>query len=233
VEFHQNKIELESKGFSITPQLYSGSELDFIKDLIDKNASFSKNVLVHSIRKLLKNIPELSGILFNKNLVGLINELGGPDYFLTKSIYFDKPENSNWFVSYHQDLSISVSDKFEIDGYKNWTVKKNQFGVQPPIKVLEKTITVRIHLDDIDQNNGALKVILKSHKKGITRFEKDWAEQEEEVICNVREGAAMLMKPLTFHASKRSQSGNRRRVIHLEFCNQELESPLVWSEKST
>jgi ectoine hydroxylase-related dioxygenase (phytanoyl-CoA dioxygenase family) len=233
VEFHQNKIELESKGFSITPQLYSGSELGFIKELFDKNASFSENVLVYSIRKLLKTIPELSTLLFNKNLIELINELGGPDYFLTKSIYFDKPENSNWFVSYHQDLSISVSDKFEIDGYKNWTVKKNQFGVQPPIEVLEKTITLRIHLDNTDQSNGALKVILNSHKKGITRFEKEWAEQEEEAICNVREGAVMLMKPLTFHASKRSQSGNRRRVIHLEFCNQELESPLVWSEKST
>jgi len=41
-----------------------------------------------------------------------------------KSIYFDKPPASNWFVSWHQDLTISVDTKADIDGFTHWTVKQ-------------------------------------------------------------------------------------------------------------
>lgn len=41
----------------------------------------------------------------------------------------------------------------------------------------------------------------------------------------------MLMKPLTMHASNRTTNLKRRRVIHLEFCNQDLAKPLNWLEK--
>jgi len=39
----------------------------------------------------------------------------------------------------------------------------------------------------------------------------------------------MLMKPLLLHASQKSISENDRRVIHLEFSNQEI--PMEWLEK--
>jgi len=75
----------------------------------------------------------------------------------------------NWFVPYHQDLSINVSEKVDSKIYINWTNKRNQIGVQPPIEVLENIFTVIIHLDDTDRNNGALKIIPISHLKGIIR----------------------------------------------------------------
>ena len=231
MQYNENKIELEKGGYSITSVLYSKKERSEICDLIDKNTSFSKEQPVYSIRKLLNAIPSLSQVLFNPNLIELIHEVGGKNYFLTKAIYFDKPQGSNWFVSYHQDLSISVLERHNTDGYKNWTVKKAQFGVQPPDEILNKTITVRIHLDDADATNGALKVIPESQRKGSVRFQKEWIDSEGEVICNVNAGASMLMKPLTFHASKKSSNGKRRRVIHLEFCDQELQKPLIWSER--
>lgn len=39
----------------------------------------------------------------------------------------------------------------------------------------------------------------------------------------------MLMKPLLLHSSQKSISENDRRVIHIEFCNQEI--PMEWLEK--
>lgn len=231
MQFDQNKLELDEKGYSITAKLYSDEELKDICRLIDENTSFSEPQLVYSIRKLLQEIPELKLVLFNDALNALKKTIGGNDFFLTKAIYFDKPEGSNWFVSYHQDLSISVAEKHEVDNFQNWTVKKCQFGVQPPTPILENTITVRIHLDDSDENNGALKVVPNSHKNGIVRLDKTALNTEQEVTCSVSEGSAMLMKPLTFHSSKRSSNGKRRRVIHLEFCNQALPEPLIWAER--
>ncbi len=161
----------------------------------------------------------------------MISENFGNDYFLVKSIYFDKPPASNWFVSYHQDLSIAVNKKEPVSGFTNWTIKKHQFGVQPPLNILENLFTIRIHLDKTDENNGALKVIPKSHTKGIYRPETiDW-NIEKEVICDVPKGGLMAMKPLLLHSSSRTTNHQRRRVIHLEFYNKELANNLNWAEK--
>ncbi|WP_438711257.1 phytanoyl-CoA dioxygenase family protein [Aquimarina muelleri] len=183
-----------------------------------------------AIRQLIKNIPELTDLLFNKKLAHLISEFYESEYFLTKAIYFDKPSTSNWFVAYHQDLSISVDKKADVVNYKNWTYKKGQYGVHPPIKILQDTITARIHLDDTDKNNGALKVIPKSHLQGIVRTESNDWDIKTEHICEIKKGGAMLMKPLTLQASNRTTSNKRRRVIHLEFNKHKLSNPLNWSE---
>jgi ectoine hydroxylase-related dioxygenase (phytanoyl-CoA dioxygenase family) len=152
---------------------------------------------------------------------------------VVKSIYFDKPEKSNWFVSYHQDLTISVDKKTETEGFGPWTVKQNQFAVQPILAILENIFTIRIHLDDTDENNGALKVINKSHAKSIYRPENiDWSI-ENETICNVNSGGIMLMKPLLLHGSNRTQNNKKRRVIHIEFSSMSLPENLNWSEYST
>lgn len=149
---------------------------------------------------------------------------------MVKSIYFDKPALSNWFVAYHQDLTISVDKKSDVNGYNLWTVKDGQFAVQPPLHILQDNFTIRIHLDDTDENNGALKVISGSHNKGIYRPETiDWSQQKE-VICNVKKGGIMLMKPLLLHASGRTQSNRQRRVIHIEFSRSKLADGVNWAE---
>lgn len=161
----------------------------------------------------------------------MIHENFGRDYFVVKSIYFDKPEGSNWYVPWHQDLTISVDQKAELPGFGPWTRKYEQFAVQPPLGILENVFTIRIHLDDTDENNGALKVIPGSHNKQVYRPETiDWSV-EKEVICPVPKGGIMLMKPLLLHSSSRTVDKRKRRVIHLEFSNRELPSGIQWSER--
>ncbi|MFT5618133.1 MAG: ectoine hydroxylase-related dioxygenase (phytanoyl-CoA dioxygenase family) [Arenicella sp.] len=135
------------------------------------------------------------------------------------------------FIPLHQDLSISVSNRKETVGYQNWTSKRGQIGVQAPTEILESIITIRIHLDDTDEQNGALKVIPKSHSNGISRLETLDLETEQETFCSVERGGLMLMKPLLLHASNRSTGNKQRRVIHLEFSNRELAGELNWAER--
>ncbi|MEW7279032.1 phytanoyl-CoA dioxygenase family protein [Aquimarina sp. 2201CG1-2-11] len=234
MNYTRNKTTLEENGYAIVNNLYSNTEIDQIIDCIaqgeQETSSFHKTKDLFAIRQLMKNIPELSGLLFNQKLITLIDSFSTSDYFLTKAIYFDKPSMSNWFVAYHQDLSISVDQKTDLDNYKNWTFKKGQYGVQPPLHILQNTITIRIHLDDTDKNNGALKVIPKSHLEGIIRVEsKEW-DTKKEHICEVKKGGIMLMKPLTLHASNRTLNDKQRRVIHLEFNSLQLHEPLNWLE---
>nr|WP_230383923.1 phytanoyl-CoA dioxygenase family protein [Pedobacter endophyticus] len=226
--------ELSEVGFTIINNIYTPAEVQKIAEVIDavdsNKPAFRKSKDLFAIRKFLTEVPAAKEHIFNSTLIGTIDEVFGGDYFLVKSIYFDKPEESNWFVSYHQDLTISVDKKVDIDGFGPYTVKPNQFAVQPPLNLLEKNFTIRIHLDDTNEENGALKVIPNSHSKGIYRPEHiDWTV-EHEISCNVPSGGIMIMKPLLLHSSSRTTNKNRRRVIHLEFSNQPLPAGLNWAE---
>ena len=170
-------------------------------------------------------------MIFNEKLKRIIKDLFGDAYFVVKSIYFDKPEKSNWFVAWHQDLTISVNKRAEIPGYGPWTVKLNQFAVQPPIDILQNNFTIRIHLDDTDEGNGALKVVPGSHLKNICRPENlDW-KNIVQTNCNVDAGGVMVMRPLLFHASTRTTTNKKRRVIHIEFGEDVLPNETDWAER--
>jgi hypothetical protein len=53
---------------------------------------------------------------------------------------------------------------------------------------------------------------------------------DKEEICRVSSGGIMIMRPLLQHASNRTTSKKRRRVIHIEFSNVNLTGGLGWAE---
>ncbi len=233
MNFDLIKTELNSNGFTVCQDFYSEQEIKNIVATIE-NTSLIKttkqsNRQVYAIRRFLKEMPDLKELLFNDKLKSLLGNVFDNKYFNTKAIYFDKPEISNWFVSYHQDISIAVDRKKDIKGYGKWTKKGTGYGVHPPLEILNSIVTVRIHLDNTTIDNGALKVISESHKKGV--YSPANIDHEKECVCNVRRGGIMLMKPLIMHASERTKNKKQRRVIHLEFSDKDLELPLNWAEK--
>lgn len=222
-------------GFTTIDNIYTTDEIKTILQQINQTntdkETFRKSADLFAIRQFLKEVPSTLNTILNGNLKSILKEIFGDKYFVVKSIYFDKPQTSNWYVSYHQDLTISVDKRQELNGFGCWTTKQDQFAVQPPLDILQNIVTVRIHLDDTDENNGALKVVPQSHLKGIYRPETiDWAI-ESEVSCSVAKGGIMLMKPLLLHSSGRTVNNRQRRVIHIEFTNQELPTGLNWAER--
>lgn len=229
-----NKQQLTTEGFTVIDNVFTAGEVSAIANEIaaadPSGPAFRKTKDLFAIRRFLKEIPSVHRFVFTEKLNVIIHSLFGADYFVVKSIYFDKPGQSNWFVAWHQDLTISVDRKVPVQGFGPWTVKHEQFAVQPPLEILEHIFTIRIHLDDTDENNGALKVIPGSHMKGVYRPETiDWKE-ESIVTCNVRKGGIMIMRPLLLHASDRALGNNNRRVIHIEFANADLPEDLQWAE---
>ncbi len=226
------KEELDEKGFLIIKNVFDNQTIESIKDFIIRESLNNKKKQsedTYAIRKLMQKMPGLKDKLISPAIREIIVNLFGKDYFMVKSIYFDKPPFSNWFVAYHQDLSISVDRKIPLAGYLNWTAKAGEFGVQPPEHIISRVYTIRIHLDDCFSKNGALHVIPGSQQKGIYRPEN--ILKEKEVICEVPAGGIMIMHALLFHASHKSTVASQRRVLHLEFCNQSLAEPLQWAQK--
>lgn len=229
------KENILSQGFAIIDNVYVEEEIiDLLVTISQADPSspaFRMSNDLFAIRQFFKEVPSSINKVFTQKLRDIISENFGDEYFVVKSIYFDKPENSNWFVSYHQDLTISVDKKLNIEGYGPWTTKHNQFAVQPPLSILQDNFTIRIHLDNTNQENGALKVVPTSHLKGIYRQETiDWSIETEKT-CEVKKGGVMIMKPLLLHSSGRTTNSEKRRVLHIEFSRSPLPENLNWAEK--
>ncbi len=227
---------MDKQGFVVLPNVFTGEAVDGLNNLINAanadRATFRKTDDLFAIRQFLKEVPGIKPYIITQGLQNIIQQFFGSGYFVVKSIYFDKPSRSNWFVAYHQDLTISTTTKQRLDGFVNWTVKQGQYAVQPPVGRLEQNFTIRIHLDETDAGNGALRVVPGSHKKGVIPPADFAVLLEKETVCAVPRGGVMLMKPLLLHSSGRTTNQERRRVIHIEFSNIELPKPLQWGERN-
>ncbi len=149
-----------------------------------------------------------------------------------RAIYFDKSPETNWRVAWHQDLTIAVQTEADISGFGPWSTKDGIPHVQPPIALLEKMLTIRLHLDDTDETNGALRVLPETHRLGRLSSERiqSFRVQQADFLCCASAGDALLMRPLLLHASGPSTSSAHRRILHIEYASFDLPAPLVWHE---
>lgn len=175
-------------------------------------------------------VPEVREFAESEKVKSLVKSVLGENAKPVKAIYFDKTPEANWKVPWHQDLTIAVKEKRENEGFSAWTRKAEIQHVQPPILVLEKILAMRIHLDDADETNGALKVVPKSHNQGrLSAAEIQNLRKANRIeICRIKRGDAFLMRPLLVHSSSAGTSPKHRRVIHIEFSAESLPSGLEW-----
>ncbi|MEP1487915.1 MAG: WYL domain-containing protein [Algibacter sp.] len=221
---------LEHKGFGILNHIYTKRDIRKLKTRFDTYFK-SHNDQTFGMREVLKKMPEIKEILFNKNFKKLIKSID-KDVFLTKAIYFDKSPEDNWYVTWHQDVPINVTEKTETEGYKSWTNKKGVISVCPPEDISKNTFAMRIHLDDTTFKNGALKVIAGSHNKRLSNDEIQLIVGHSiPFVSELSAGGVQLIKPLLLHASSKSTEQRRRRVLHLEFSSIELPNGLEYAEK--
>jgi ectoine hydroxylase-related dioxygenase (phytanoyl-CoA dioxygenase family) len=93
-------------------------------------------------------------------------------------------------------------------------------------------VSMRLHLDNCDADNGPLRVITGSHTDGILSRDAIRARTVPTggaaVLANA--GDALFMRPLILHASSAAIRPRHRRVLHLEFApNDLLPDGLAWA----
>lgn len=226
-----NIQQLTDEGFCILYHVFTQHEVNQMKSMLQAYCE-ARPEDTYAIRNLLQEMPGLKSLVLNSNLLTILDTID-PALFLTKAIYFDKTQESNWYVTWHQDIVVNVNEKIETSGFTGWTKKFGVHGVVPPDEYLKNTVTVRIHLDDTDETNGALKVIPGSHNKKLSDDEIGLITQNSTpYTCEVQARGIQIMKPLLLHASSKATSQKHRRVIHLEFNSQEMPDKLAWAERA-
>jgi predicted DNA-binding transcriptional regulator YafY len=220
------------RGSTTLHHIYRRKEVDKIRNTIYLYLKAAgENADTYAIRHVLKEIPALKQMLFTPNLLEVLRKIN-PGLFLTKAIFFDKSPEANWYVTWHQDTTINVAEKIATEGFTGWTRKNDVHGVNPPEDILKDTVTIRIHLDDTDETNGALQILPGSHNKKLSDDEIKFLTQNTVPHhCDVPAGGVHVMRPLLLHASSKATQGRHRRVIHLEFNSTTLPNGLTWAEK--
>ncbi len=182
-------------------------------------------------RGLLK-LPIIANLACSKRLLSLIRPYFTMEPRPVRGIYFDKSPDTNWMVAWHQDLTIAVRRQNDVPGFGPWSVKEGVHHVQPRVHLLEQMLTIRLHLDDCQEENGALRVIPGSHRSGRLSADaiQHLRDKEPATVCTVQAGGALLMRPLLLHSSGRSSTQGHRRVIHIEYAGFDLPGGLQWHE---
>ncbi len=223
----------ERDGFAILPEFVGQRVVAELRDAVSNvegGEGVRKRDGVYAVRNLLDVSPEVRRLAHAEQLLATVTKCLGGTPFPVRAILFDKTGTANWLVPWHQDLTICVETRRDVAGYGPWTVKAGVWHVQPPMHVLENMLSVRLHLDDCGESNGALRVLPGTHRLGrlSAKEVEERAQSGGPVCCAVRAGDVMLMKPLILHASSAAVKPAHRRVIHIDYSCGELDGGLRW-----
>jgi hypothetical protein len=179
----------------------------------------------------LSGIAALAPMLTPDGSIGSIAAtILGPGCRAVRAILFDKTARTNWSLAWHQDRTICVRRRIEVDGFGPWTMKGGMHHVAPPFDVLARMVTVRVHLDNVPATNAPLLIAPGSHRDGRVPVEAiaDVVRRRGIRACVAAAGDIWAYATPILHASDAAAEPTHRRVLQLDFAAEELPGGLEW-----
>ncbi len=154
----------------------------------------------------------------------------GPGARAVGARLFDKNPARNWALGWHQDRTIPVRERRDIPGFSHWTVKSGLPHCVPPFEILERSLTLRIHLDPTGEANAPLLIAPGSHRAGLVPEREIPAAVERFGVhaCLAEAGDVWAYSTPILHASDRARVTARRRVLQLLYSRDPLPGTLEW-----
>lgn len=185
---------------------------------------------VCAARNLLRSVPLVSRFWQTGPLRQMLESVFGERFGLVRVLFFDKPPDRTWSLPWHKDTSIAVKDNSVASRhFSRPTLKAGVPHVVASDEVLGRMLTLRVHLDDVDDENGPLQVVPGSHLSS----DIDRDQTAAAVTIHANAGDVLAMRPLISHSSESSKEGTRRhrRILHLEFAaDHNLPDAMQWHD---
>lgn len=179
----------------------------------------------------LYGVPALQPFLAASAAIGKVaaaalGEVARP----VRAILFDKTASTNWGLPWHQDRTIVVTRRVEIEGFGPWTVKSGLLHVAPPFDLLARMVTLRVHLDAVPETNAPLLIAPGSHRLGqIPEGEvKSVVQRCGTATCLAHAGDIWLYSTPILHCSEAARDASHRRVLQVDFAACDLPGGLTW-----
>jgi len=207
---------IEETGFAILPRLFANDYLDHLLEEINLLAPRRNRA---GVRHAL-HLSAVAETARHPQMIKLAREVLGPDAFPFRSTFFDKSPSANWLVAWHQDIALPLRERVELPGWGPWSVKEGISYAQAPATVMSHVVALRLGFDDSTGENGPLRVLPGTHTSGVLNADSihELSTRIPSVDCVVSKGGVVAMRPLLIHASSKSQTEMRRRVLHIEYA---------------
>ena len=202
-----------------------------VADLVDELRGIFADQPQHVAGIRLHGIEALQPLLAPEGRIGsFAASIIGARSRPVRAILFDKTAETNWSLAWHQDRTICVRERVEVAGYGPWTVKGGMQHVAPPFDLLSRMVTLRVHLDDVPQDNAPLMIVPGSHKLGrIGEGEMgDLVSRLGQRTCLARAGDIWVYATPIVHGSKMAARPARRRVLQVDYSGDDLPGGLDW-----
>jgi len=223
-----NRLKFSNEGCELIREFLPYNQVDLISGEIDEVQLLTKT---RGIRNAEKKFSTIANLVGSDHLSSQAQRYLHETPHLVRAIVFNKTKSNNWAVGWHQDKTIAVSGRFEEPGWGPWSIKDSIIHVQPPVDVLNKMITLRIHLEDSNQENGCLRLLPKSHTLGILNEDDVQSQLNDRrpIECHAPKGSALVMRPHILHSSSKGSRPSQRRVLHLEYSSFKLPAGITWA----
>ena len=179
----------------------------------------------------LRGRSALASLLASDRAIGRIAaDRIGSAALPVRAVLFDKTPGINWALGWHQDRTVAVSDRHDVPGFGPWSIKAGIVHVEPPFAVIEAMVTLRIHLDDVPDDNAPLLIAPGSHREGRIAEAQlgDVVARCGTSVCVARRGDVWVYSTPIVHASAVSAGHAHRRVLQVDYAAAQLPTPLSW-----
>lgn len=160
------------------------------------------------IREWHESSRHLYDICMNDTILDYVEDILGADFYLWGSNFFIKPAHSNTTVGWHQDSYY--------------------WPLDPKISA-----TVWLALEDVDEQNAAMKVIPGSHKAGLLKHsrssdtdsvltlecERGQFREDTAVSLNLKAGQISIHDDKLVHGSPANHSDRRRAGLTIRYSS--------------
>ncbi len=179
----------------------------------------------------LRGVPGLGHLISLDGAIGAVAaQKLGVSAKPVRAVLFDKNPASNWKLGWHQDRTIAVEQRADVKGFGPWSQKGGWPHVAPPTNLLERMVTLRVHLDDVGPENAPLLIALGSHRLGRIPIGgiAEVVSKSDIHMCLATAGDVWLYSTPIVHASDAAATPARRRVLQIDYAAFDLPGGLRW-----
>jgi hypothetical protein len=99
--------QMEQDGFAVVPTCLDESTVERLCQFQD----------IQDSQRNLLSIPSIHQLATSKPVREVMEAALGHRCFAVRGIFFNKTQSANWKVVWHQDLTISVRERRDVDGF--------------------------------------------------------------------------------------------------------------------
>lgn len=198
------------------PAIYRPEEMAGInEELPNLLALLQPGETAKDIREWHETSSYLYEIVMNPKIHDLVEGILGPNFYIWASSFFIKEPFSEAIVGWHQDAYY-------------WPMKP------------QHTVTVWLAFDDVDEENGAMRLIPRSHQAGLLQhkrstqthsiltleLESGTFNEADGVMFKLKAGEVSMHDDRAVHGSPGNPSARRRAGLTIRYSGTEVKNDL-------